>query len=601
MAAAVPLRTPPCEPMKNAAARSADSCVPQLARARHRRIRRALPVLFAVFALAAGRLLAQAQPPPVECRDWQTCRMLALEARERGEHESFHDLAWRAVQTGPPRQPALMLLLARAQSLSGRPDDALVMLRRIVELGVAPAEALSDPDFRRARAMARWPEVEAAIVKALASQGGDARPAERPPTSDAEGVETRAPAAAGAASPAAPSHPRATSPAETAPAEAARATGLGLRAGAAAAEGAPPEARPGDARGRAAGRERPTTPVVPGGPGGAAPESTPAPAGTAAPAGEAAGWPGGRGGVSPPPAAVGVARLEEARRFPAPGIVPGGFAYDAVSGRFLLGSRRARKIVVVGDESTRLVDLVRAESAGFEAVLALEIDTRRGDLWVASAVDGEVGGPGRAALHKLQLVSGRPLLSVPLPAEGGSARPTALAVTPGGAVLAFDAEGRRLWRVAPGTREAAIAARLDVEDVAGIAAASDRVAYVGHAGGLLRVELPAGPAAPVTEPPGLSLSGLESVRWHAGAIVAVQRAPDDTGGRRLVRLHLDRTGARVTDLDLIAVVDPALAAPAGTAIAGDTFYYLAPRTPDRGGNGTGAAIGDAVVWKVALR
>ena len=47
----------------------------------------------------------------------------------------FHDLAWRAVQKGKPNDPDLMLLLARAQSLSGRPGDALVMLGRIVDLG----------------------------------------------------------------------------------------------------------------------------------------------------------------------------------------------------------------------------------------------------------------------------------------------------------------------------------------------------------------------------------------------------------------------------------------------------------------------------------
>jgi len=574
-----------------------------------------------MLVVAAGHDLARAQPPPVECRDWQTCQMLALEARDRGEYETFHDLAWRAVQTGPPRQPALMLLLARAQSLSGRPDDALVMLRRILELGVAPVEALTDPDFRRARAMARWPQVEAAIETARASQGGEAPPAARSPASSTADVApgtlepaaaaspatlTDAPATAG--SPAPPSRPGSTSPAEAAPAGAARATEPGLPAGSAAARAATesvrPEARSPDAGGRAgASPEESTSPAAPGAPPGAMPEPTPARAGAAAPAGEAAGVPGGRGEASPALAGAGVARLEEARRFPAPGIVPGGFAYDAVSGRFLLGSRLARKIVVVGDTSARLVDLVRAESAGFAAVLAIEIDTRRGDLWVASAgIDREVGdGTGRAALHKLQLVSGRPLLAVPLPAEGRSARPTALAVTPGGTVLAYDAEGRCLWRVAPGAREAVIAARLDVEHVVGVAAASDRLAYVGHAGGLLRVELPAGTTAPVGGPPGLSLSGLESVRWHAGAIVAVQRVPDGTGGRRLVRLHLDRTGTRVTEFDLVAVVDPALGAPAGTAIAGDTFYYLAPRTPDRGGNGAGGAIGDAVVWKVGLR
>ena len=55
------------------------------------------------------------------------CRRLATEAAARGDAETFHDLAWRAVQRGKRNDPELMLLLARAQSLSGRPGDALVM------------------------------------------------------------------------------------------------------------------------------------------------------------------------------------------------------------------------------------------------------------------------------------------------------------------------------------------------------------------------------------------------------------------------------------------------------------------------------------------
>ena len=65
-----------------------------------------------------------------------------------------------------------MYLLARAQSLSGRPGDALVMLRRLAQLGV-PTDAAENDDFRRVRALAGWAEVEALIASAR-----DKRPAE---------------------------------------------------------------------------------------------------------------------------------------------------------------------------------------------------------------------------------------------------------------------------------------------------------------------------------------------------------------------------------------------------------------------------------------
>src|SRR5712664_2786846 len=96
--------------------------------------------LVLLFSLASGPAPASSSgfqsPQDVGCAEWHDCRRLALAAAERGEYERFHDLAWRAAQTGPPKDPALMYLLARAQSLSGRPHDALIMLQRLAEMRV---------------------------------------------------------------------------------------------------------------------------------------------------------------------------------------------------------------------------------------------------------------------------------------------------------------------------------------------------------------------------------------------------------------------------------------------------------------------------------
>src|SRR6267142_5085907 len=105
-------------------------------------------------------------PRDVGCAEWRDCRQLALAAADRGEYETFHDLAWRAVQTGPPKDPALMLLLARAQALSGRPHDALVMIQRLAEMGV-PSDADTNQDFSRTRQLPGWPEVSALIDRLM--------------------------------------------------------------------------------------------------------------------------------------------------------------------------------------------------------------------------------------------------------------------------------------------------------------------------------------------------------------------------------------------------------------------------------------------------
>jgi hypothetical protein len=103
----------------------------------------------------------------VDCGDWQDCRDRAITARDQGDFERFHDLAWRAVQKGPRNDGALLTLLARAQSVSGRPHDALVMLHRLAAMNVT-TDAAESEDFRRVRALPGWADLRARIGDATA-------------------------------------------------------------------------------------------------------------------------------------------------------------------------------------------------------------------------------------------------------------------------------------------------------------------------------------------------------------------------------------------------------------------------------------------------
>ena len=55
-----------------------------------------------------------------------------------------------------------MYLLARAQSLSNRPTDALVTLRRLADMGVV-YDAATNEDLWQVRALPGWPQVAALI------------------------------------------------------------------------------------------------------------------------------------------------------------------------------------------------------------------------------------------------------------------------------------------------------------------------------------------------------------------------------------------------------------------------------------------------------
>ena len=413
-------------------------------------------------ALASFVLLValDAQQPgrDVGCRDWRECREQALAAADRREHETFHDLAWRAVQLGPPSDPALMSLLARAQALSGRPHDALVMLDRLAAMGVA-MDVESD-DFVVTRTLPGWAAVAAHIERV---RRPDAAPA------------VAAPPAAG------------TTAAAAAP---------------------------------------------------VAPEPSMAPA-------------------------------VEAVRFSTGAFTPGGLAYDAVSDRFLVGDRLGRKLIVVTGRSNQATDFVRADSAGFQEIAAIEIDAKRGDLWVGSSAPS--GGAG--TVHKLQLISGRPLRSFPIAAELEPIALADLAVTAAGAVFVLDSAGAQLLVLRPGAAALERAMRLDARAPASLAAGGDEsIAYVAHGDGVSRVDLRARTATSLTAPASIALDRIERIRWHDRALIAIRR--DEDGSRRIIRLDLNPSGRAVTRATTLERSAPILG-PTFLTFSGDQLVYLA--------------------------
>lgn len=143
------------------------------------RVKSAFLSLLALLLLSAiPSLQAQPEMPQAPCTDWQACRDLAEQARAAGDYETYHDLAWRAVQTRGRRDPELFFLLARAQSLSGRPHDAMVTLQRLAQEMHVAKDIGQDEDFRRVRALAGWPEVQAIIEEASGGRSLEAGKAE---------------------------------------------------------------------------------------------------------------------------------------------------------------------------------------------------------------------------------------------------------------------------------------------------------------------------------------------------------------------------------------------------------------------------------------
>jgi hypothetical protein len=160
------------------------------------KLRNLLPL--ALVLCSPPDALAQSAAPGSSCTEWRACRDLAEQARAAGDYEAFHDLAWRAVQTRRGRDPELFFLLARAQSLSGRPNDAMVTLQRLAQEMHVAKDVSTDEEFRRVRALPGWPEVEAIIageaggqlaIRGAKREGG--RPDDAAPTREGSSRENR--------------------------------------------------------------------------------------------------------------------------------------------------------------------------------------------------------------------------------------------------------------------------------------------------------------------------------------------------------------------------------------------------------------------------
>lgn len=474
---------------------------------------------FAVVLLLPSLLLSP-QPAVPSCNDVDSCRTAALEAKAREDFEAFHDLAWRTIQKGRPNDPDLMELLARAQSLSGRPGDALVMLRRLAERGIA-VDARESDDFARVRTLERWPEVEA-LLAAAGKAPPPGEPAAPSPSSPGP-VERPRPAAL----PAGPKPAPANTPDPAAAAAPASET---------------PSASPSPssrAGGRAAG---PAAPAAPG-----APKSEPAR--TTAPSAVVGGSPAARG--------------EEAFALNESVMKPVGLGYDRASQRFIVGDAHANKLMLADEVFKHVNNLVGAASAGFGTLTALEVDGRRGDLWAAST-----GSGGRASLHRLQLVSGRVLGTVDVPESLGPASISDLAVQDSGSLLLVDSTGGRLLTFQSGSFRTA--GRLDAPGPVSLARNGGQ-AYVAHADGLSKFDLATGRLTPVQAGEAVELRGLRRVRWHQDGLVALQAAGGGPG--RLVRIRLTRNGTRASALEVLDEEAPA----EGDAltVSRDAAYYVA--------------------------
>ena len=124
-------------------------------------------------------------------------------------------------------------------------------------------------------------------------------------------------------------------------------------------------------------------------------------------------------------------------------------AYDHVSGRVVIADDSSDTLKVLSELSGNAVDLVSRGWGGGYHTTALAIDPKRGDLWVVGA-RANAGRP-ESVVHRMQLISGRLLYSVPPPADAGATRFEAV-VRAAASVFVLDVEGGRIFELGDGAK-----------------------------------------------------------------------------------------------------------------------------------------------------
>jgi hypothetical protein len=292
---------------------------------------------------------------------------------------------------------------------------------------------------------------------------------------------------------------------------------------------------------------------------------------------------------------VNVPPVEQAARLSSARFAPAGLAYDAVSQRFVVGDLHGRKLMVVADGADHAIDLVREESAGFRNIQSVEIDERRGDLWVATASEASTNW----TVHKLQLVSGRPLKAVSVDQSLEPMQLVDIAITPGGTILTLDAAKSRILALRPDGEALRPLVRLVVKDLTSLTASGDEsVAYASAQTRIVRIDLKSGVAVPVVAPTGTDFASMERLRWYRNSLIAVDRTAD--GNRRIRRLTLNGSGRTITAVSLLAASIPMTSAPTFATVSGDDLCYLVADASDPAGDST-MPLGEVTIRRIHLR
>ncbi|NIQ54853.1 MAG: hypothetical protein GWN71_16145 [Gammaproteobacteria bacterium] len=212
--------------------------------------------------------------------------------------------------------------------------------------------------------------------------------------------------------------------------------------------------------------------------------------------------------------------------------------------------------------------------------MGLTLDPEHRMLWAATTGAEpfrglEADDEGRAALVVYDADSGTPL-GRHAPPGGGPHFLGDIALGPDGTVYASNGLDGTVYALDPGAPPDAPLRRLlpagTLASAQGIAPARDALFVADYSKGIFRVSPATGTAVRLPAPPVTALLGIDGLVPFQGDLIAIQNG---TRPNRILRLHLERDGRAIAEVEVLAAALPEWAEPTQGTVVDGRFHFVA--------------------------
>jgi len=283
-----------------------------------------------------------------------------------------------------------------------------------------------------------------------------------------------------------------------------------------------------------------------------------------------------------------------------------GIAVDLQTGSLFLSSVRERRILRRTKEGV-VSDFVPSGGQGLRAALGIAVDTPRRLLWVVSAGLPHAAGLPAEQRDRSTLLAfhiDRGTVEKRIDAPAGDHLWNDLEVAPDGTVYASDPAGRAIHRVAPDGSVSTIVEGQGLRSPGGLALSpGGAFLYVADwTVGLAVVEVATGALQWLKAPPQATTVGIDGLRWHGRALIAIQNGVSPA---RVQRFEFGDDGRTLGRAETLERAHPGYDEPTLGVVLGPDLWYVAnsqwPKFGEDGALAPGAELAPTLVLRLPLR